>query len=137
MPERKFRIALVAVDFPDQPFVITMPKNSDLFGNAQIDPVLREDVPESYSDFWLKPLEVNHGQTINCYWIEQSRGKFGIVAPDPFGPYRMPKNLWEYGLNEFNQNSFTPDGSIARAIIEKDVDSLWIADRGDLNSQYD
>ena len=27
VPERKFRMALVAVDFPDQPFVITLPKN--------------------------------------------------------------------------------------------------------------
>ncbi len=42
VPERKFRMALVAVDFPDQPFVITLPKNSDLFGNPQIDPVKRE-----------------------------------------------------------------------------------------------
>ena len=25
VPERKFRMALVAVDFPDQPFVITQP----------------------------------------------------------------------------------------------------------------
>ena len=35
VPQRKFRMALVAVDFPDQPFVITLPKNSDLFGNPQ------------------------------------------------------------------------------------------------------
>ena len=45
VPGRKFRMALVAVDFPDQPFVITLPKKSDLFGNPQIDPVKREDVP--------------------------------------------------------------------------------------------
>ena len=36
---RKLRVALVAVDFPDQPFVITLPKQSDLFGNPQIDPI--------------------------------------------------------------------------------------------------
>ena len=31
-PTRGFKMALVAVDFPDQPFVITLPKHSDLFG---------------------------------------------------------------------------------------------------------
>ena len=109
VPERSFRMALVAVDFPDQPFVITLPRGSDLFGNPQIDPVKREEVPKFYSDFWLKPSEFNHGQTINGYWMEQSRGKFGITALDPFGPYRMPRNLWHYGLNEYNQNNYTPD----------------------------
>ncbi len=137
VPERKFRMALVAVDFTDQPFVITLPKKSDLFGNPQIDPVKREDVPEFYSDFWLKPSAVNHGQTINGYWMEQSRGKFGITDLEPFGPYRMPKNLWEYGLNEYNQNNSTPDGSRARSRMEPHVDSLWKADAGDIKSQYD
>ncbi|NSW93717.1 MAG: peptidase M6 [Bacteroidales bacterium] len=137
VPERSFRMALVAVDFPDQPFVITLPKGSDLFGNPQIDPVKREDVPQFYSDFWLKPSEFNHGQTINGYWMEQSRGKFGITALDPFGPYRMPRNLWQYGLNEYNQNYSTPDGSRAHHRMEPDIDSLWKADAGDIKSKYD
>lgn len=137
VPERSFRMALVAVDFPDQPFVITLPRGSDLFGNPLIDPVKREEVPKFYSDFWLKPSEVNHGQTINGYWMEQSRGKFGITALDPFGPYRMPRNHWQYGLNEYNQNNFTPDGSRAHHRMEPDVDSLWKADAGDIKSQYD
>ncbi|MBK7628433.1 MAG: peptidase M6 [Bacteroidales bacterium] len=137
IPERKFKMALVAVDFPDQPFVITLPKKSDLFGNPQIDPVKREDVPEFYSDFWLKPSEVNHGQTINGYWMEQSRGKFGITVLDAFGPYRMPKNHWEYGLNEYSQNNSTPDGTVASSRMEPDVDTLWKADAGDLKKQYD
>jgi hypothetical protein len=38
-PEREFKMALVAVDFSDQPFVITQPKHSDLFGNPQVDPI--------------------------------------------------------------------------------------------------
>jgi len=137
VPEREFRMALVAVDFPDQPFVITLPKNSDPFGNPQIDPIKREDVPKFYADFWLRPSEVNHGQTINGYWMEQSRGKFGITVLHPYGPYRMPKNLWEYGLNEYGQNNYTPDGSRASSRMEPDIDALWRADAGDLKSQYD
>ena len=93
IPERKLRIALVAVDFPDQPFVITLPKKSDLFGNPQIDPISRDQVPQFYADFYNKPESFNHGHTINGYWMEQSRGKIGIPPIDAYGPYRMPKNL--------------------------------------------
>jgi M6 family metalloprotease-like protein len=130
-PERGFRIAVVAIDFPDQPFVITLPKKSDLFGNPQINPIPREQVPQFYADFYNKPSKVNHGHTINGYWMEQSRGKFGITKVDAFGPYRMPKNFWEYGLNEYGQNDATPDGSRANGRMERDCDALWRADKGD------
>jgi M6 family metalloprotease-like protein len=136
-PEREFKMALVAVDFSDQPFVITQPKHSDLFGNPQVDPISRDEVPQFYADFWLKPNEYNYGQTINGYWMEQSRGKFGITVLEPFGPYRMPRPHWAYGLNEHRQNDQTPDGSIARYRMERDVDSLWRADKGDIKSDYD
>jgi hypothetical protein len=43
-PERGFKLAVVAIDFPDQPFVMTRPKGSDPFGNPQIDPIARESV---------------------------------------------------------------------------------------------
>jgi M6 family metalloprotease-like protein len=136
-PEREFRMALVAVDFSDQPFVMTLPKGSDLFGNPQIDPVKREEIPQFYADFWLKPSSVNHGQTINGYWMEQSRGKFGITQLEAFGPYRMPRPLWAYGLNEHKQNNSTPDGSRARYRMERDIDSLWKNEKGDLKDDYD
>jgi M6 family metalloprotease-like protein len=137
VPERGFRIALVAIDFPDQPFVITQPRFSDAFGNPQVEPVAREDVPRFYADFFLTPSELNHGQTINGYWMEQSRGAFGITAVDAYGPYRMPEPLWAYGLNEYGQNESTPDGSVAASRMEPDVDSLWAAEHGDLEGDYD
>jgi len=137
VPVREFRIALVAVDFPDQPFVMTLPKQSDLFGNPQIDPVPREEIAQFYSDFFLKPSPVNNWQTIHGYWMEQSRGRFGVTVLQPYGPYRMPRNLWEYGLSEWGQNEFTPDGSFANRRMEPDVDSLWKADVGDVKGNYD
>jgi len=136
-PEREFHIALVAIDFPDQAFVITQPKQSDPFGNPQIDPIQRDEVPRFYADFFLKPSAVNHGHTINGYWMEQSRGRFGITKVDAYGPYRMPKRLWEYGLAEWGQNAYTPDGVPASARMEPDVDSLWAADAGDVKGDYD
>ena len=137
-PERGFRLAVVGIDFPDQPFVITLPKGSDPFGNPQIDPVAREDVPRFYADFFTRPNELNRGHTINGYWMEQSRGKFGITEVDVFGPYRMPKTIWAYGLNEYGQHDQTPDGSRADGRMEPDCDALWAADVGrDARKDYD
>jgi len=137
-PERKIRVALVAVDFPDQPFVITQPKGSDPFGNPQIDPVRREDVPRFYADFFGTPGAVNHGHTIGGYWMEQSRGKVGIPPIDAYGPYRMPKNLFQYGLNEWGQEGGCPGGFTCDGRVEPDADALWQADAGaDIKEQYD
>jgi len=138
IPERGFKLAVLAIDFPDQPFVITLPKGSDPFGNPQIEPIERENVSQFYADFFMKPSEVNNGQTINGYWMEQSRGKFGITEVDVFGPYRMPKPIWEDGLNEYGQNDQTPDGSRAGSRMERDCDSIWIDDVGeDIRKNYD
>ncbi|KPK77544.1 MAG: hypothetical protein AMJ79_02825 [Phycisphaerae bacterium SM23_30] len=137
VPPRQLKIALVAIDFPDQPFVITLHKHLDPFGNPQINPVPREKVPQFYADFYNSPSEVNHGQTINGYWMEQSRGKIGIAKIDAFGPYRMPKNLWEYGLNEYGQRNSTPTAEPAAGRMERDCDALWREDAGDIRRNYD
>jgi M6 family metalloprotease-like protein len=137
-PGRGFRLAVVGIDFPGQPFVATMPKGSDPFGNPQIEPIAREDVPRFYADFFMKPGEVNHGQTINGYWMEQSRGRFGITEVQSFGPYRMPKPIWWYGLNEYGQNDSTPDGTRAAGHMEEDCDALWLAAVGkDVRKDFD
>jgi M6 family metalloprotease-like protein len=137
-PERGFRLAVVAIDFPGQPFVISLPKGSDPFGNPQIEPVARESVSRFYADFFMTPGAVNHGRTINGYWMEQSRGKFGITEVGVYGPYRMPKPIWAYGLNEYGQNDQTPDGSRADGRMERDCDAVWIADvREDVRKKYD
>lgn len=137
-PKRGFRLAVVAIDFPDQPFVITLPKGSDPFGNPQIDPLPREAVPRFYADFFMKPSPVNHGHTINGYWMEQSRGRFGITEVDVFGPYRMAKPHWAYGLNEYGQNDQTPDGIRAGGRMEEDCDATWKAAVGrDVRRDYD
>jgi hypothetical protein len=137
-PERYFKLAVVAVDFPDQPFVITLPKGSDPFGNPQVEPIPRDKVPQFYANFFTKPLAVNHGLNIHHYWMWQSRGKFGLSKVDVFGPYKMPRPHWWYGLNEYNQNKYTPDGSVASGDLEKDCDELWIKNIGqDIRKNYD
>jgi M6 family metalloprotease-like protein len=141
VPQRRLRIALVAVDFDDQPFVITLPKKSDPFGNPQVDPVKREEVPQFYADFYNKPGPINHGRTINGYWMEQSRGKIGIPPMDVYGPYRMPKKLFQYGLNEYGQAGACPTGYTCDGRLENDADALWRQATGmtaaDIKQKYD
>src|SRR3990172_6005251 len=119
--ERALKVALIAIDFEDQPFVITQPKHSDPFGNPQIDPVQRAGVAKFYAEFWGVPGPLNHGHTIHEYWMEQSRGRIGIPKIDAFGPYRMPRKLFEYGLNEYNQQSGCPTGSTCDGRMERDA----------------
>jgi len=126
--ERGLRIALVAVDFPDQPFVITQPKQSDPFGNPQIDPISRADVPKFYHDYYTVPNQYNHGRTIHEYWMEQSRGKLGVGQMDTFGAYQLPRNLFEYGLNEFGQAGACPQGFTCNGNLDRDADTEWKAD---------
>ncbi|MFB3853898.1 MAG: peptidase M6 [Vicinamibacterales bacterium] len=138
VPERNLRVALVAIDFPDQPFVITLPKGSDLFGNPQVEPVKREDVPRFYADFFGKPNKYNHGHTINGFWMEQTRGKVGIQSIDVYGPYRMPKHLFQYGLNEYGQEGACPTSFTCDGRMEPDADALWAADAGaDIKKKYE
>ena len=137
-PERAIRVALVAIDFEDQPFVITQPRQSDPFGNPQVEPIPREDVPRFYADFWGTPNAFNHGHTIHEYWMEQSRGRVGIPRIEPYGPYRMPRPLYEYGLNEWGQEGGCPGGRTCDGRMEPDADALWQADAGaDIREQYD
>lgn len=136
--KKQMRIALVAIDFPDQPFVITLPKKSDLFGNPQIDPITLAEVPQFYADFYGKPEALNHGHTINGYWMEQSRGQIGIAKIDAYGPYLMPKKLFQYGLNEWGQQGACPSGYTCDGRMERDADALWEAAAGkDIRSKYD
>jgi len=135
---RHLKIALVAVDFDDQPFVITLPKHSDLFGNPQLDPIAREAVAQFYADFYNKPGPVNNGHTINGYWMEQSWGGIGIPKMDAYGPYRMPKKLFQYGLNEWGQKGGCPTGFTCDGRLERDADALWQQAAGvDIKSKYD
>jgi M6 family metalloprotease-like protein len=124
---RTMRVAIVPADYSDFPFVLTLPKQSDLFGNPRVDPVSRAMVPRYYADFYNKPQASNFGHTIHEYWMEQSRGQIGVTVVG-FGPYRMPKRYFQYGALQPADIPYdsTPDNMAAR-----ELDSLWRADIGD------
>jgi M6 family metalloprotease-like protein len=132
------RIAVLVADFDDQPFVMTLPRHSDLFGNPQIDPVRRADVAKFYADFWNKPQAVNRGHTLHEYWMEQSRGRMG-VSVTPFGPYHMPLKMFQYGLAGQQRGAIPSGYAPARqGALNGDVDALWKKDAGkDIGTNFD
>jgi M6 family metalloprotease-like protein len=131
---KTIRLAIVTADFPDVPFVMTMKKHSDLYGNPQVDPVTREEIPQFYADFWNTPQAINRGHTIHEYWMEQSRGKIGVDVT-AFGPYRMPKKQFQYG--GLRQEDL-PAGNDTPGNLRQEVDALWTADAGaDIRNEFD
>jgi M6 family metalloprotease-like protein len=127
---RTFKGALVLADFPNQPFVITQPKNSTVFGNpsAEANGVPRDQVAEFYQDFLNKPEALNHGHTLHEYWMEDSGGRYGVELT-AFGPYELPGKDHEYGM-EFQRGTGCPAGDTCNRNLRADSRAAWVADVG-------
>ncbi len=128
---RQFRGALVLADYVNQPFVVTLPRNSTVFGNpsAEAHDVPREDVAQYYQDFLNKPEALNRGHTIHEYWMEDSGGRYGVDLT-AFGPYRMPGRSHEYAM-EFQGGTGCPAGDSCDRNLRTDARAAWVADVGD------
>ncbi|KAI1139118.1 M6 metalloprotease [Hypoxylon sp. FL0543] len=131
---RNFNIALVAVDYPDKPFVITQAPNTTVFGNpfpikSGLD---RTEVPAFYRDFLNQPSDLNHNRTLHEYWMEDSGGRFGVDLT-AFGAYRLPSLSYQYGIDDgrggFNEGACPSQGPCS---IDLRTDALgaWRADVG-------
>lgn len=141
--DRQFNGAIVLVDFENQPFLVTQPEGAHAFGDPSglANGLAREDVPQFYLDLLNKPSELNHGRTINEYWMEQSGGRLSVQM-EAFGPYQLPGNIEEYGLNDsFNKPNaaFCPQGESCDKNIRTDALALWGADIGSADplTQFD
>lgn len=141
-----FNGAIVLVDFANQDFVVSQEEGSHVFGNPSglANQVPREDVPEFYRNLLNTPSELNNGRTINEYYMEQTGGRLSVDM-QAFGPYRMPGNIEEYGLNDsFNKTNgsnetLCPEGLTCNKNIRTDAEALWAQDLGvaDPLSQFD
>ncbi|PJJ62038.1 M6 family metalloprotease-like protein [Compostimonas suwonensis] len=132
--ERPFHGAVVLLDFTNQPFLVTQDQGSHTFGNPSglAHNIPRDDVPQFYLDLLNTPNELNHGRTINEYWMEQTGGRLSVQM-EAFGPYELPGKIEEYGLNDsFNKPNaaFCPQGESCNKDIRRDALSLWSADIG-------
>ncbi|KAL1954435.1 hypothetical protein VTO42DRAFT_1159 [Malbranchea cinnamomea] len=128
---RNFNIALVTVDYPDMPFVVTLAPGSTVFGNPQPSAanIKREDVPTFYHDFLNKPGELNRGHTLHEYWMEDSMGRYGVDLT-AFGPYRLPAKSYQYGIDDRMNPGSCPSGETCNIDLRTDALGAWRKDVG-------
>ena len=129
---RTFKAALVLGDFTDQPFLVTQDPHSHPFGNPQPNGsnVPQANVAKFYQDLLNKPEKLNHGHTVNEYWMEDTYGGYAVDLK-AFGVYHMPGKLHEYGLADFQGGAGCPDGDSCNKDIRTDLGNEWRADQGD------
>ncbi|WP_346767594.1 M6 family metalloprotease domain-containing protein [Knoellia koreensis] len=133
-----FNGALVLLDYPNQPFVVTQPQGSTVFGNpsSQASNVPRSEVATFYENFLNKPGALNQGRTIHEYWMEDSGGRYGVDLT-AFGPYQMPGKDHEYGM-EFQGQGACPAGDTCTRNLRTDGFAAWQAAEGaDIRAKYD
>lgn len=134
-PETELKGALILVDFPDQDFILTKPKGSELIGNPQVNAVPREELGEWWKDFLNVPSQLNNFQTIDSFWKENSNGKWG-VSLESYGPYRLDKNEFQYGL-ESSHNANTLPSNYERGNLFQDGVNAAAADIAASGEEYD
>ncbi|MEV0393791.1 M6 family metalloprotease domain-containing protein [Polymorphospora rubra] len=134
----KWNAALVVLDYPNMPFQITQPEGSTIFGNPiGVGDIPRDDVPEFYRDLLNKPGALNHGQTLNSYWMEVSYGKYGVDLTS-YGSYQMPRNHFEYGNAPYGDASSCPPNFTCNGNFARDARAAWVADVGEaVANSYD
>src|SRR4051812_40945460 len=134
---KKWKVALVVTDFDDKPFYLSQPAGSSVFGTptTEAHDIPRTDVPNFLRDFLNKPQALNHFQTMNRYWMEDSFGKYGVTL-DAFGPYRLPGHSYQYFMTEFGGNAnlahcpaLTP-AHPCNLNFRTDARAAWLADVG-------
>jgi hypothetical protein len=123
---RNFNIALVTLDYPDEPFVITQKARSTVFGNPQpsVSGLSKDAVPGFYRDLLNKPQTLNGGHTMHEYWMEDSGGRYGVDLTS-FGVYTLPSKSYQYGITNDMNPGMCPPGDTCNKNIRTDGLSLW------------
>lgn len=129
---RNFNIALVTLDYVDQPFVITQRARSSIFGNPQSTAanIPRDQVATFYKDFLNTPNTLNKGHTLHEYWMEDSEGRYGVDLTG-FGPYTLPHKSYHYGIDNSMNPGMCPSGETCNRNIRTDGLGMWRAAIGE------
>ncbi|MEU3456315.1 M6 family metalloprotease domain-containing protein [Micromonospora sp. NPDC006766] len=136
---RNFKIALVTLDYTDQPFVITQKAKSTVFGNPQSTAanIPRDQVPKFYQDFLNTPNSLNKGHTLHEYWMQDTNGKYGVDLTG-FGPYTLPGKSYQYGITNDMNPGMCPPGDTCNKNIRTDGLGAWRAAVGnEVANQYE
>ncbi|TVY86890.1 putative secreted metallopeptidase [Lachnellula willkommii] len=127
---RNFNIALIAVDYTDRPFEITLPAQSTIYGNPQpvagISNITRDAVPDFYRDFLNKPGTLHKGHTLHEYWMEDLDGRFGVDLT-VYGAYEMPLKSYQYGIDDDMNTGGCPSSDTCNIDIRTDALGTWRA----------
>jgi M6 family metalloprotease-like protein len=142
---KKFKVAMVLADYPDQTWSITKPIGGTKWGNpTQVaHDIPLADVPQWYHDFFAKPSELNHGLTINGFWMEGSNGRYGVELT-VFGVYHLQKKTYQYFYNTYGNTNPDPVTKCPAALqcngnFRTDMLAAWRAGTGDtsINTKFD
>src|SRR3954452_3335715 len=128
---KKWKVALVVTDFPGTPFTVSQPVGGTVFGTptAEAHDIPRAQVPAFYRDLLNTPSALNHFQTMNRYWMEDSFGKYGVQL-DAFGPYELPGRQYQYFLNDQGSNNTrcpTATATPCNRNFRTDARAAWLA----------
>ncbi|RIJ79111.1 peptidase M6, partial [Nakamurella silvestris] len=106
---KKWKAAIVLLDYPDVPFLVTQPQGSTIWGNPgpQGHDIPRAQVPQFYKDFLNTPNASNNYHTINEYWMEDTAGRYGVEMT-AFGVYQMPKKSYQYFYSSYGNSGTNP-----------------------------
>ncbi|NMO52461.1 M6 family metalloprotease domain-containing protein [Actinoplanes sp. TBRC 11911] len=123
---RNFNIALVTLDYPDEPFVVTQRARSTIFGNPQpsASGLSKDAVPGFYRDLLNKPQTLNGGHTMHEYWMEDSGGRYGVDLTS-FGVYTLPSKSYQYGITNDMNPGMCPPADTCNKNIRTDGLALW------------
>src|SRR3954467_2093109 len=130
---KKWKVALVVTDFEDKPFYLSQPAGSTIFGTptTEANNIPRDQVPNFLRDFLNKPQALNHFQTMNRYWMEDSFGKYGVQL-EAFGPYQLPFRSYQYFESNYGGAAHCPDAANypCNKNFRTDARNAWQTDVG-------
>lgn len=106
---KRWKAAIVLVDYPDMPFQVTQPESSNIWGNPgpAAHDLNRADVPQFYKDLLNTPSPINNYHTINEYWMEDTGGRYGVDIT-AFGAYQLPKKSYQYHYSSYGNGGSDP-----------------------------
>ena len=142
---KKWKVALVVTDFSDKAFTLTKPVGGTVFGqpSSLAHDIPRADVPTFLRDFLNTPSTINHFQTMNRYWMEDTHGRYGVQL-DTYGPYQMPGKSWQYFAQDFAPASGAGSGCVTQPVtpcnrnFRTDARAAWVASTSSTTpNQYD
>jgi M6 family metalloprotease-like protein len=139
---KKWKAALVLVDYVDVPFAVTQPQASTVWGTPGplAHDIPRDDVAQFYADLLNKPNALNNGHTLNEYWMENTGGRYGVEVV-AYGPYRMPKKSYQYFYSSYGNTGPTetrcPASLACNGNIRTDALAAWSGATGQKTSNFD